>query len=288
MLDDATERGLFAGALAQSEALLRALRALDAQGQLLVKRVDVDRLIDEVASVAPDPNTFAQARHVRAATDPAAVAAGVRAACIGGISRRPRATSVIRGRARKSRGCAQHGVALFDVDAGAAQPDAALVAADPECARALDAGGARFGEGLSPAVDADQQLFDGVLEVRIDDALLNGMPPDAHRHRDAPAAGAHAYRPPNAGGSCPTTSRFRGAPSNRIRACRSCSIGRTVTCCGMRRICGRDARRTSPTAIDCTATSRIACSSVTSTRICCGRCSMPMGGARGSRRNCRR
>ncbi len=72
-LDDDAERGLYAHALAQSEALLRALRSLNTQGQTRVNRIDLDRLIDEVSSVAPDPNTFAQAHHVRATTDPATV-----------------------------------------------------------------------------------------------------------------------------------------------------------------------------------------------------------------------
>ena len=72
-IDDDADRGLYAHALAQSEALLRALRSLGEQGQARVHRIELDRLIDEVTGVAGDPNTFAQARHVRATTDPANV-----------------------------------------------------------------------------------------------------------------------------------------------------------------------------------------------------------------------
>ena len=94
---------------AQSEALLRALRALDAQGQPTVRRIDVDRLIDEVSSVAPDPNTFAQARHVAAATAPCAVTQDVAARVLVGSVAADARESAIRGRAKRRRGCAQTG-----------------------------------------------------------------------------------------------------------------------------------------------------------------------------------
>ncbi len=84
----------------------------------------------------------------RAAGMRAGVLVGRRAACA-----RHRLSVVAQGVvvAARARRCAVRG------RPGVAQPDAALVAADPECARALDAGGTRFREGLSPVVDADQQ-----------------------------------------------------------------------------------------------------------------------------------
>jgi ATP-dependent helicase/nuclease subunit B len=73
-LDDAGEQVLYRAALAQADALGRALRSLAEQGQARVTRIELDRLIDEVSGLAPDPNAVAQARHVCAANHPATVA----------------------------------------------------------------------------------------------------------------------------------------------------------------------------------------------------------------------
>jgi hypothetical protein len=115
-LDDTTERICSPAALGQSEALLRALRVLDAQGQLLVKRVDVDRLIDEVASVATGSPTRSRRRdHVRAARiQPRCCRRAGRST--GGIWRRPRATSCYPWSRKEVTWLREHGVALFDID----------------------------------------------------------------------------------------------------------------------------------------------------------------------------
>jgi hypothetical protein len=92
-LPDRAERDLYAAAFAQSEALLAALATLADRGgtspgrdgasrepssssldrSALIDRITLDRLLDEITSAAPDPATFAQAGHVRAATKPAAI-----------------------------------------------------------------------------------------------------------------------------------------------------------------------------------------------------------------------
>jgi len=177
-LDDDTERILFAGALGQSEALLRALRALDGQGQLLVKRVDVDRLIDEVASVAPDPNTFAQARHVRAATDPAAVLQAYGQIYWWDLA--PPARDIGYPWSRKEvTWLREHGVALFDIDDVLRNRTRRWLRPILHARDRLTLAVHDSEKGYHPLWTQISNLFDGVLEVRIDDALLNGVSPGA-------------------------------------------------------------------------------------------------------------
>lgn len=64
---------LFAAAEAQGEALIAALTDLRARGASAIGRIALERLVDEVGGHAPDPTTFAQAGHVSAATEPAAI-----------------------------------------------------------------------------------------------------------------------------------------------------------------------------------------------------------------------
>jgi hypothetical protein len=177
-LDDATERGLFAGALAQSEALLRALSALDAQGQLRVKRVDVDRLIDEVSNVAPDPNTFAQARHVRAATDPAAVVQESAQVYWWDIA--PPSRDIGYPWSRKELTWLRaNGVTLFDIDSVLRHRTRRWLRPILHARDRLTLAVHDSEKGYHPLWTQITHLFDGVPEVRIDDALLNGTPPDA-------------------------------------------------------------------------------------------------------------
>ena len=65
-----TEAALFAVAHAQAEALLAGLRDF---GRERVPRLDLERLVDEVSTDAPDPSVFEEAGHARATASPAAV-----------------------------------------------------------------------------------------------------------------------------------------------------------------------------------------------------------------------
>ena len=178
-LDDATERSLFAGALGQSEALLRALRALDAQGQLLVKRVEVDRLIDEVSSVAPDPeHVCAGATHVVPQPIPPPCCR-VRADVLVGSSRRLRATSGILSRKEVS-WLREHGVALFDVDQVLRNRTRRWLRPILNARERLMLAVHDSEKGYHPLWTQISNAFDGVFEVRIDDSLLNGTPPGVH------------------------------------------------------------------------------------------------------------
>ena len=67
------EAYLFGAAQAQGEALIAVLARLKERGQTHVNRIALAQLVDEVSSRAPDPGTFAQAGHVRAATSPAVI-----------------------------------------------------------------------------------------------------------------------------------------------------------------------------------------------------------------------
>ncbi len=177
-LDDETERSLFGGALGQSEALLRALRALDAQGQEVVKRVDVDRLVDEVASVAPDPNTFAQARHVRAATDPAAVLQECARIYWWDLAPPTRDGGYPWSR-KELAWLRERGVALFDVDTVLRNRTRRWLRPILNARERLTLAVHDSEKGYHPLWTQITNLFDGVLEVRIDDALLSGTSSDA-------------------------------------------------------------------------------------------------------------
>ena len=67
---DGAEATLFAAAHAQAEALLAGLQDLARER---VPRLELERLIDEVNTAAPDPSFFGEAGHVRATTSPCAV-----------------------------------------------------------------------------------------------------------------------------------------------------------------------------------------------------------------------
>lgn len=70
---DAGDAALYRAAVAQGEALIAALASLEERGETRIARVALERLIDEVGGDAPDPATFAEARHVRATTSPATI-----------------------------------------------------------------------------------------------------------------------------------------------------------------------------------------------------------------------
>ncbi|MCZ6889710.1 MAG: PD-(D/E)XK nuclease family protein [Gammaproteobacteria bacterium] len=75
---DDEARSVFAASYAQCEALLAALAQFDEHGQnaktqTRVEKIELDRLLDEVTRAQPDPHSFSQIGHVRAATDPALI-----------------------------------------------------------------------------------------------------------------------------------------------------------------------------------------------------------------------
>lgn len=71
---DKDERAvLYAAAVAQGEALIAALGELQARGDARIHRIALEQLVDEVSGHPPDPAAFAQAGHVRATAEPAAI-----------------------------------------------------------------------------------------------------------------------------------------------------------------------------------------------------------------------
>jgi hypothetical protein len=72
-VESENEVALYAAAQAQAEALVTTLGSLARQGEEKIERLALERLVDEVGGRAADPSTFAQARHVRATTEPAAI-----------------------------------------------------------------------------------------------------------------------------------------------------------------------------------------------------------------------
>ena len=64
------EIAAFATSLAQAQAFAEMLKQRSDSGETHVKKIEVDRLIDEVTKAAPDASTYAEAGHVRATTHP--------------------------------------------------------------------------------------------------------------------------------------------------------------------------------------------------------------------------
>ncbi|MBN1239426.1 MAG: PD-(D/E)XK nuclease family protein [Gammaproteobacteria bacterium] len=67
------DRDLYAAAHGQGEALIAALESLRQRGRTRVGRIELEQLVDEVTGNSADPGTFAEARHVRATTEPATI-----------------------------------------------------------------------------------------------------------------------------------------------------------------------------------------------------------------------
>ena len=171
--DDETERSLYTNAFGQSEALLRALRSLGEQGQSAVTRIDLDRLIDEVSGAAPDPNTFAEARHVRATTDPATVVQPWRRIDWWDLAV-PRRDVGYPWSRKEIAWLRAHGVALPDADRTLMQRTRQWLR-PVMCARERLTLAVHDSEhGHHPLWTQIANLFDGLVEVRVDDALLNG------------------------------------------------------------------------------------------------------------------
>ena len=73
MVEGEAEASLFSPARAQAEALLIELAGLRKDGTDRIARLALEQRIDEVTTDAPDPSTYEEAGHARAATSPAAV-----------------------------------------------------------------------------------------------------------------------------------------------------------------------------------------------------------------------
>lgn len=73
MLDDEADVSLYAAAEAQADALVAGLGVLLERGETVLPRIALERLVDEVGGRSADPGTFAEAGHVLATTEPAAV-----------------------------------------------------------------------------------------------------------------------------------------------------------------------------------------------------------------------
>lgn len=73
VLEEYAEQTLFATALAQGEALSNGLARLRDCGRGRIPRMELERLVDEMTTDAPDPATFQEAGRVPATSNPATV-----------------------------------------------------------------------------------------------------------------------------------------------------------------------------------------------------------------------
>ena len=71
--ENAGVRSALGSAVAQANALIASLSNLNGQGQAKIAKVELDRLLDEVRGNQPDPESFAEAGHMRAATSSGAI-----------------------------------------------------------------------------------------------------------------------------------------------------------------------------------------------------------------------
>ncbi len=169
--EDSSDIELFAVAQAQGDALIAALKSLLARGEHTVKRIILERLIDEVSGYAADPATFAQAGHVRATNTPAAISQTWRTVVWWDMAARVSSLSYAWSEA-ELRQLVSEGVALPSVDAridsrmrswlrpiSNAQSQLILVIHDRD-------------EGHHPLWSRLESLFQDFAETRIENSLL--------------------------------------------------------------------------------------------------------------------
>ncbi|HEX7080641.1 MAG TPA: PD-(D/E)XK nuclease family protein [Gammaproteobacteria bacterium] len=167
------EADLYAAAHAQSEALIAALASRAARGVRRIPRLELERLVDEVAGHSPDPATFAEAGHVRAATDPAAITATWPTVIWWDLAPTPARVGYPWSRAELDE-LAAHGVAL-------PAPEETIRARTREWLRPILNARSQLilavhdrDEGHHPIWSRLTSLARGFNEVRIEDILLGG------------------------------------------------------------------------------------------------------------------
>jgi hypothetical protein len=176
--EDDAAAALFATAEAQGQALMAALAALEAQGagggggaETLLRRIPLERLVDEVAGHAADPAAFAQANHVRAATDPAAITQTWPRVIWWDLAPRQSAASYAWSEAELAE-LAREGVALPPVDALIRTRIRAWLRPILNAREQLILVVHERDEGHHPLWSQLKSAFTGFTETRIEDALL--------------------------------------------------------------------------------------------------------------------
>ena len=174
-VETAAEAELFAAARAQAEALLAGLAQHREGGAESIPRLNLERMVDEVTTDAPDPSTFAQAGHPRATASPAAVTERWPTVVWWDMAPPPAAVSYPWSRRELA--------ALRDAGVRLPEVDDVLRHRSRECLRPVLHAKERLilvahedERGTHPVLTQLESRFDSIKGVEVEPALLRGEP----------------------------------------------------------------------------------------------------------------
>ena len=186
--DTAAEAELFAAAQAQAEALLAGLALHRDGGAECIPRLELERMVDEVTTDAPDPSTFAEAGHPRATASPAAVTDEWPTVVWWDVAPPPAAVSYPWSR-RELVALREAGVRLPEVDDLLSHRSREWLRPVLNATETLVLVAHENEGGTHPALTQIESCFDGIEGVEVEPALLRGEPtlaPLAVRTRELP------------------------------------------------------------------------------------------------------
>ena len=173
--ETAPEAVLFAAARAQAEALLAGL-AHHREGEAeCIARLELERMVDEVTTDAPDPSTFAQAVHPRATTSPAAVTERWPTVVWWDVAPPPAAVSYPWSR-RELAALRDAGVRLPEVDDVLRHRSREWLRPVLHATERLILVAHEDERGTHPVLTQLESCFDGIEGVEVEPALLRGEP----------------------------------------------------------------------------------------------------------------
>ena len=173
--ETAPEAELFAAARAQAEALLAGLAQHREGGAECIARLELERMVDEVTTDAPDPSTFAQAGHPRATASPAAVTERWPTVVWWDVAPPPAAVSYPWSR-RELTALRDAGVRLPEVDDVVRQLSREWLRPVLHATERLILVAHEEERGTHPVLTQLESCFDGIEGVEVEPALLRGEP----------------------------------------------------------------------------------------------------------------
>ena len=176
------ETPVYASAVAQCHALIESLGRLADQRQSRIEKIELDRLLDEVARAQPDAQTFSQAGHVRAATRPGVVVDQFEEVIWWDLSAQTLDFAYPWSR-RELQALGAAGVELHSAEVRLDQLTQRWLRPILNCTRRLILVVHHSDEGQHPLWSQIQHRFAGWAELRLDDTLLGGEA-DALEHLD--------------------------------------------------------------------------------------------------------
>ena len=173
--DTTVETALFAAAHAQAEALLAGLAHHRDGGAECIPRLELERMVDEVTTDAPDPSTFAEAGHPRATASPAAVTDRWPTVVWWDVAPPPVAVSYPWSR-RELAALRDAGVRLPEVDDALRHRSREWLRPVLNATQTLVLVAHEDEGGTHPVLTQIESCFDGIEGVEVEPALLRGDP----------------------------------------------------------------------------------------------------------------